>query len=735
MVLRLESMDRHEKKRDLRVMLTWIFAGLSVFLIALFVYKHNNPYAYPGLEDRVPLVLAPIGMALLYLYLDDEETWRRIFGAGRRVAGMFRDSRCGRFGVGMWQRVSPPVRARASDGAGVLSVYLRRACRHLAKEPGKIVSYAFLGLLLLMVAESVVPQMSLEWAKTPLMVATVVAGAVTFYLNRGVLEDVEEEARLEEIEEKRREAEFGEKYPRINRVWGVRWVARWGYKEGWWYSGGLVLLVFIAFSIRVYNLTILYPYTDEYAHLIAAKSLLETGTTDYTRAYFLSYTIYILFKIFGPGLFIARIPGVFFGALTVIPIYFLVNKISKPAALVSAWLWTISPWAVMVSRNAREYAIFPFFMIFYLIFLIYFAKRVSKIVDGQIKYTLKEMSLTLLAILPFIYAYTIDPLSSFKQITLLIPAVGLYIVYEICMNGNITIKKNKKTYAAIIVLVSGVILVLLKFIAFTRFRPHYDYRWMQMFFKFDIFEETCWYTLSSSQLLLVLLTFFGIWYVIQEKKDVGIAIVLVCFIELYFLCFHFDRYMRPRYAFFVLPVFLSIVGLGIYQLYRSISNLTLNSFARKSTFILITILLLTLFNPIVTYTAITHNKHGYVPWTTECHDYVKTVADMYKDKIKSDDILITSMPGMLIWYFDRPLKDPNIYEYNYTDEDRFNKIDRIVSKNNAGWIILDWRRNGRWTEGLPKADFETGGKEIKFLGEYDGFQVYRWIRNVTQPMN
>ena len=71
-------MGGHEKKRDLRVVLTWIFAGLSVFLIALFVYKHNNPYAYPGLEDRVLLVLAPMGAALLYLYLDDGDVWRRI---------------------------------------------------------------------------------------------------------------------------------------------------------------------------------------------------------------------------------------------------------------------------------------------------------------------------------------------------------------------------------------------------------------------------------------------------------------------------------------------------------------------------------------------------------------------------------------------------------------------------------------------------------------------------------
>ena len=39
-------------------------------------------------------------------------------------------------------------------------VYLRKVCRHLVKEPGKTVSYAFLGLLLVVAAEAVVPDLA-----------------------------------------------------------------------------------------------------------------------------------------------------------------------------------------------------------------------------------------------------------------------------------------------------------------------------------------------------------------------------------------------------------------------------------------------------------------------------------------------------------------------------------------------------------------------------------------------
>jgi len=33
---------------------------------------------------------------------------------------------------------------------------------------------------------------------------------------------------------------------------------------------------------------------------------------------------------------------------------------------------------------------------------------------------------------------------------------------------------------------------------------------------------------------------------------------------------------------------------------------------------------------------------------------------------------------------------------------------------------------------LPKDDFEKSGKEVKFLGNYGGFHVYRWERNTTE---
>ncbi|MCL7413255.1 MAG: hypothetical protein M8353_06520, partial [ANME-2 cluster archaeon] len=270
----------------IREVLTHVFGFLIIFMIAFLIYRINNPYSYPGLENRILFVLVPSVIVLLYLYLEEKKNRNRLFFSVIMVADRLCESKFMSVCEGIWRRSPSFIRTRVSKVQAQLYTWLHKISRYqLKQDPKQVVMYAFLGILLMVTLQSVFPQPLLEWEMTTLMIAAVVLSAVTFYLNRDTLGEIEEEeAQQGEIEEKRREMEFAGRYPRINQVGGVRWVVRWMYKEGWWYSIGLVLLVFIAFSIRVYNLTILYPYTDEYNHLIAAKSLQETGTTDYTRA-------------------------------------------------------------------------------------------------------------------------------------------------------------------------------------------------------------------------------------------------------------------------------------------------------------------------------------------------------------------------------------------------------------------------------------------------------------------
>jgi len=81
-------------------------------------------------------------------------------------------------------------------------------------------------------------------------------GFLTFYAFRNRVEkEIEHEKLSEEKAEKKRYKEFNKKFPRINRIWGLRNIVRWGYKEGWVY-------VLILLAILIMFTAIKYPYFD-----------------------------------------------------------------------------------------------------------------------------------------------------------------------------------------------------------------------------------------------------------------------------------------------------------------------------------------------------------------------------------------------------------------------------------------------------------------------------------------
>lgn len=242
----------------------------------------------------------------------------------------------------------------------------------------KSISYAFLGLLLIVALQSILSLSLPDAGKTPLMVATILLGAITFYLNRDKLDEIEDEARQEEIEEKRRELEFAERYPRINKLWGVKRIASWMYKEGGLYGGGLLAIVLIGFILRIWNLGKLGYSTDEGSTALYAFYIDQTGLPCsegicYLRGLPYLYFVSIFTKIFGLTEFWVRFSGVIIATTAVILLYILVRKIGYPknTALLGAFLIVFADWHFMLSRYARMYGMLLFFVILSLIFYLY----------------------------------------------------------------------------------------------------------------------------------------------------------------------------------------------------------------------------------------------------------------------------------------------------------------------------------------------------------------------------
>ncbi len=150
-------MDRHVSMRELREILVRLLVGLAVFLIAVLIYKQNDPYAYPGLEDKILYALAPVGIITLCIYLIDSDVCSRLLRAGG-VTGVMRDNRYTRLCNELWQGAPPPVRMVASF----------------------CIRYGFIVSLLLVMIQSIAPgTVFLVGLRTHLMVATALLGAVT----------------------------------------------------------------------------------------------------------------------------------------------------------------------------------------------------------------------------------------------------------------------------------------------------------------------------------------------------------------------------------------------------------------------------------------------------------------------------------------------------------------------------------------------------------------------------
>jgi len=65
-------------RQELRKILARVFVAILIFLIGVVIYKQGNPYAHPGLENRILFVLVPSGIVLLYLYLEERENRDRL---------------------------------------------------------------------------------------------------------------------------------------------------------------------------------------------------------------------------------------------------------------------------------------------------------------------------------------------------------------------------------------------------------------------------------------------------------------------------------------------------------------------------------------------------------------------------------------------------------------------------------------------------------------------------------
>jgi len=175
-----------------------------------------------------------------------------------------------------------------------------------------------------------------------LMISILVLWYIEFILNKDTPKDIEKDAQQEKVEEKMREMEYAEKYPLINRVWGMRWIMKWMYKEGW-YGGGLIIALLLFFIIQSLQIGTIGVGTDEGNSINTLKLMISNNLVLYkdfwAREPGSLFILWPVVKIFGYSLSTLRYSIIFIQIIIIFLTYIIVrDNFNKNFGILSVFL-------------------------------------------------------------------------------------------------------------------------------------------------------------------------------------------------------------------------------------------------------------------------------------------------------------------------------------------------------------------------------------------------------------
>jgi Dolichyl-phosphate-mannose-protein mannosyltransferase len=485
---------------------------------------------------------------------------------------------------------------------------------------------------------------------------------------------------------------------------------------------GIVIgAIALAILLRAFNLGYLSPFADEYSHLFAAKAI-ATGISlnaEYQRGLFIvTLPVALFFRLFGYELWVARLCGVLFNALAIIPLYLLTKKINRQIAFLSCILYATNPWLIAVSRDVREYAYYPFYFYWIIYGMIIFWECFPdnfltagwrKILSSDIIFPAGVL------ILPIIYMVMIDPTSTFKVIAIAYGVFGLLMLLKILSNNRVLI--GLLAILFFLFLVPSYIYAAEK--GYISFHPIETY-WLRYFFPNP---QQQWYFNRLALIPMIGLAcaiFLGIQ--VYKSNFIPFFFVGLFSTSLLFYLFFFDRYIQARYIYNVEFWFIPLIAIGFYCIW---SFLQLIFSGKKFPAILISLALLALsMNSSQILLPTFYNNYGWMPITEEYYDDVTMTQAFLLDKVKPGDVLISTDYGQYV-SFEGNNTFAAIYYYNFQDKDPAGYVLSIISQHNSGWIVLDDQRYEA-TKPLPLKTTFVNNREIEYMGEIGNQYIWRW---------
>ncbi|HLD54992.1 MAG TPA: hypothetical protein VJB35_01905 [Candidatus Nanoarchaeia archaeon] len=440
-------------------------------------------------------------------------------------------------------------------------------------------------------------------------VVSIAFGFLTFYANRDRVEkEIEDEKIAEDKAEEKRENEFDKKFPRLkwfdfsykfkecfsDRRW-FEWIFRilicpfvflarlpyvfvkWMYREGWWYSFVLALILLNSFMISIDNLDLLPLQNDEFLTYNAVNYIIngdfkmidfQYGADSsksqlfYSRSLPFSLGVAFFVKILGGdslNYFNLRFFSVFCWVLTLI-VFYLILKIflTKIPLLFLLFSFSLFYLNIYYSRVSRMYSLFLFiFFVLILLGLKIFSKLKEEKKFPSIKRSLliqKEFFI-----------------SNFREITLflIIFFIGIKVHYHTFFVLIIfyfylvfNIKKYKWLfYPLILFLIIGLFLIGFHLFIYPLIGVWYFNSRGIIYPQFLEYN----YKYLAGGIGTIMLFFIPLF---QLKKSPNLIkfsyIVLFSIVPLYLFLFNGIQFHEPRYMMFIYPFYLIIIVYSIY---------------------------------------------------------------------------------------------------------------------------------------------------------------------------
>ncbi|MBU0497917.1 MAG: hypothetical protein KKG04_08205, partial [Candidatus Thermoplasmatota archaeon] len=430
----------------------------------------------------------------------------------------------------------------------------------------------------------------------------------------------------------------------------------------------LTFAIISAFVIRIWRLDYLSPATDEYAHIIAAQHFLQDGLFYYKRGAITSYGTAFFIYLFGDAnkLYLSRLTSVFFGALSVIPIFYLSKRISPYVAYMSVLLWIISPFAIGYARYARMYSSYSLIYIFYFLITLLLCDQMKKEIWSKKTALLSVILSTVLLLNITLFKATAD----FKGVYLAIAIPATYLIF-------LTIKRILessiiKPYKAVTVIIfSCAIVIGAKLVIFSSDvssfftnKISFNSFYTDLFFSSGIADPAkAWQWFSGLPLHILFFITLSIGGTLYYYKNNTTRFIFWTFIlGLLFTCLTINKNIS-RVAFFLLPFFTIISATGIIMLVKSVRQT--NKWLNFVSTIIVSFLLLTIYSPLTSIATIMNEQEMTVDTKTGIDhldnfsviDYLKNNTDF-----NSKHTLITSNTLLFAYSYNYPFLS---YEKEY----------------------------------------------------------------------